>query len=492
MAGIGVKLNKIYSKNSITTNLLGFGFSTVITIAPMIVVIGAIIVMQLLLGFSSLDYFSRELYACTVLYIFIFALIAASPFNAVLSRYLSDTIYDEKYDAILPCYYIGLILNMGLALLMGVPFCIWELVVGQVGPVFVFAGFCGYLALGFVFFSMLFLSICKDYGRISRSFLAGMLLAIGLSFLLVKVFGMETTLAMLLGLDCGFALTGALEMARIRSYFRVNNGDYKAVLHYFKKYWQLVFANFFYILGLFIHNFVFWTTDMRIVVAKSFVCMTTYDMATCLAMFTNISATVIFISRMEMSFHERYKKYSEAIIGGRGMDIINAKKRMFGQMRMEIMNLVRIQFIVTVVLYLVFIILMPRFGFGGIILQIYPCLAAGYFILFLMYGEILFLYYFNDLNGSLASALSFCLATLLGSIVSCHFTAIWFGVGLVFGSFVGFTVAFFRLKSMEKNLDVHIFCNGNLLDRGPGKKQPSNIVFDRESVEMNEYLKGRQ
>ena len=492
MAGIGVKLNKIYSKNSITTNLLGFGYSTIITIAPMIVVIGAIILMQLILGFSKLDYFSRELYACTVLYMFIFGLLTASPFNAVLSRYLSDAIYDERYDAILPCYYMGLILNMGTAVIVGVPFCIWELVVGEVGAIYVFSGFCGYIALGIVLFSMLFLSICKDYGRISGCFFAGMVLTVGLSFVLVKLFGMETTLAMLIGLDAGFALTGALEMARIRSYFRVNNGDYKAVLHYLKKYWHLVAANFLYTLGLFIHNFVFWTTEMRIVVANSFVCMTTYDMATCLAMFTNLSASVIFISRMEMTFHERYKKYSEAVIGGRGMDIENAKRRMFEQMRMEIMNLVRIQFIVTVILYLVFIILMPRFGFGGMILQIYPCLAAGYFIMFLMYGEIVFLYYFSDLNGAVATALSFCAATLVGSIVSCHLPVIWFGAGLVFGSFVGFTVAFFRLHSIEKSLDIHIFCNGNLLDRGPGKKQPSNVVFDREAEAFKELEKGRR
>lgn len=40
------------------------------------------------------------------------------------------------------------------------------------------------------------------------------------------------------------------------------------------------------------------------VVRKSFVSMTTYDMATCLEMFTNISASVIFISRVEMHFEE--------------------------------------------------------------------------------------------------------------------------------------------------------------------------------------------
>ena len=144
MAGIGVKLNKIYGKNTITTTLVGFGYSTVITIAPMILVIGAIIVMQLLLGFSKLDYFSRDVYACTVLYIFVFGLLSASPFNAVLSRYLSDIIYEEHYEDILPCYYVGLVLNVILSALIGIPFCIWEIMVGKIDVIFVFAGFCGY------------------------------------------------------------------------------------------------------------------------------------------------------------------------------------------------------------------------------------------------------------------------------------------------------------------------------------------------------------
>lgn len=99
--------------------------------------------------------------------------------------------------------------------------------------------------------------------------------------------------------------------------FPENSGRYRRVFHYFREYWPLVLTNFLYTLGLYIHNFVFWTTDLHMVIARSFVCVTTYDMATCLAMFTNISASVIFISRVEMNFHERYKAYSEAVIGGR-------------------------------------------------------------------------------------------------------------------------------------------------------------------------------
>ena len=270
-----------------------------------------------------------------------------------------------------------------------------------------------------------------------------------------------------------------MEMALVKSYFRENSRKYKAVLGYFKRYWQLVGTNFFYTLGLYVHNFVFWTTDMRMVVVKSFVCAQPYDMATCLAMFTNLSASVIFISRVEMHFHERYKRYSEAVIGGRGNDIENAKNRMFYQLAEELLSLVRLQFIVSVILFLVCIILLPQFGFGGLVMQIYPCLAGGYFILFVMYAAIIFLYYYNDLGGSLMTSLSFCLVTLVGSIFSSRLPSpAWYGIGVVAGSMTGWTVAYYRIRRMEANLDIHIFCSGSIIEKGFGKK-PSSKVYDR-------------
>ena len=69
MAGIGVKLNKIYNKNTLTTNIIGMGYSAMITIAPMILVIAAIMVMQVVLDVSKVGYAQRELFACTVLYL---------------------------------------------------------------------------------------------------------------------------------------------------------------------------------------------------------------------------------------------------------------------------------------------------------------------------------------------------------------------------------------------------------------------------------------
>lgn len=476
MAGIGVKLNRIFNKQTVFTNLVGFGYSAAMTIAPMCVVMGAIMIMEYLLDFSRLGYAVRELFACTVLYIFIFALLTIAPFNAVISRYLSDVIYNETYEDILPCFYAGLLVNVLFSCLVGIPFCVHEYLTGKVDIFYVFAGYCGYSALVLIFYAMQYLSICKDYGKISLYFVTGMVVSVVSSLLLVHLLHMEVSFAILLSLDIGFLLTACLEMALIKSYFRTNSRKYRPLFRYFWRYWQLVVTNFLYTLGLFIHNFVFWTTDMRMVVVDSFVCVQPYDMATCLAMFTNLSASVIFISRVEMHFHDRYKRYSEAVIGGRWHDIENAKKRMFGQLSEELQNLVRLQFIVSVMLYFVCILLLPQLGYGGMVMRIYPCLAAGYFILFIMYAEIIFLYYYSDLAGSVFTALSFCLTTLAVSILATRLSPVWYGLGVVAGSAVGWTVAYYRIRAMEKNLDVHVFCSGSIVKRGHGRR-PSNRVY---------------
>ncbi len=478
MAGVGIKLNRIFEKKSIAADLVGFTYSIVITIAPIILVIANILLMGWILGFGEVAYLERELFSCTVLYTFIFALLTVEPFNAVLSKYVQDSIYEERYQDILPCYYLGLVMNLVLSCVLGIGFCLWEHFVGGVEVFYVFIGYCAYISMVLVFYSMVYLSICKDYERISLFFLLGMLEAFVLGVVLRYLFRWDVMHAMLFALMTGFFLIAILEFTAVKRYFLQNSNRYKPVLLYFKKWWKLVVTNFLYTLGLYIHNFVFWTDEGRMVVVKSFVCNQPYDMATCLAMFTNISATIIFVTRVEMFFHEKYKLYSEAVIGGKKTDIENTKNRMFRQLADELMNLARVQFIISVVVYLLCVVLLPQFGFAGMVMRIYPCLAAGYFILFLMYSAMLFLYYYNDLTGAVLTTLGFCLVTCIGSIAATHLPEIWYGIGVVLGSLTGWTIAYIRLRWVEKHLDIHIFCQGMLLKRGIGLK-PSGKVFEK-------------
>ena len=322
---------------------------------------------------------------------------------------------------------------------------------------------------------MLYLSLCKDYGKVSLFYIIGMTISVLFSLLLVKVFHVEVTYAMLLSLTLGFFIIASLGYALLRQYFTKNSGKYKEVFLYICKFWRLILANFFYTLGLYIHNFVFWNTSLKNVVVNSFVYAESYDFATCIAMFTNISASVIFVALVEMRFNGRYKQYSEAIIGGRLLDISKTKSRMFRMLADQIMSMVRIQFIISTVVFLICMLVLQKLGYSGLVIQLYPCLAAGYFIMYIMYSTFLFLYYFNDITGSLITSFLFVLFTLIFSIISSKLDIIWYGAGLVIGSFIAWTYGYFRLKWLEKNIEYHIFCNGTILDQVVGDKPASKV-----------------
>lgn len=482
MAGVGIKLKHIYEKKSIAANAFGIGYSVIITIAPMLFIVVSVWAMENVLGFANESYLTRDLFSSVLMYIFIFSLLAVHLlFSPVLSRFLQDAIFDERYEDVMPGYQVGLLMTLIFGCVPGAGFAMWMHFVGEVEASLVLLCYCGYTAMIFVLYSMNYLSVCKDFERISLFFFSGMVLAFLLSLLLRFVLHVAIIYSLLASLVAGFLLIAALEYTALKSYFPENSGQYSLVFRYCKKWWILMASNFFYVLGLYIHNFVFWTHETRTVVARSLVYNQNYDVASFIAIFTNISTLIIFISSVEMNFTKKYKNYSEAVIGGKRGDIDVSASRMFRQLSEELTNLTRLQFIITVTLYLLCVVILPQMGFAGGIMRIYPCLAAGFFILFIMYAAMHFLCYFNDFMGMALASAGFCIVTLLGSIFSMRLSEMWYGLGVVLGAFFGWTLAYIRLRWIEKNLNSCTFCTGSML-RSEKEEKPDSKVFDRRNM----------
>lgn len=485
MASLGKTIKKSFEKKTISSTLFGIIISSFTTVAPMFLIMGGILILYALLEYNTVIYSERLLFTSSILYIFIFALLCTSPFNSVISRYITDRIFEEQYDTILPCFYGGLFLNLTVCCLVGIPFYVYAVLVGKIDILFIFACFSTFISLSLVFYCMLFLSITKDYTKISLFFTIGVVTMILSALLLVKIFHISVTLGMLIAMTVGFLAIAICECAYIKGYFHSNNEHYFDFLSYFKKHWMLSLTNLFYTVALYAHNFIFWTLDDHIVVEHTYICYPPYDMATCIAMFTNISASVILITQIELHFHERYKAYSEAVIGGRLRDISKAKNRMFSLLSYQLMDVVRNQFIISVILYLLCMVFLPRFGFAGLVMEIYPCLAAGYFVIFLLYSAIIFLFYFNDKTGSMLTTLSFLILTSVISFFARDWEPIWYGIGTFVGAFVGWFIAYFRLRWVERNLDEHIFCQGQLIPV-TYETMPSSTVYTIEEKNKKE------
>lgn len=442
---------------------MGAGYSSLVTIGPTLVITGVMSALYLGLDISRVSYGERELLSATLLWVFLFSILVTAPFNALFSRYLADAFYQKDYGGILPSFYTGLTLVGALSLLLAAP-VLWSLHTrGGVDPLFLAAAYVLWVSAVLIFFTVTYLHATKDYRSIALFFLAGMAVAGGLAWAL-WAFGLCGTVhAILCGLAAGFFLIAFTQFAYVQRYFRGMEGrSFKCRLH-FVRHFPIFAANLLYTLGLYIHNFVFWNTPMRLEVAATFVCHQSYDMASCLAMFTNISTMVLFTVIAETRFHDAYQNYMQAVIGATYGRIRMYKQILFRTLSGQMIHVFGIQISITSVLFMA-VMLLGRQYFTGMTMEIYPVLAVSYLGIFMMYGNIVYLYYFEDQAGALLTALIYCACTLAGSLWSSTLTVQLFGLGAFLGMLAGWTFSFFRIRYVERNIEALIYCRHKVVD----------------------------
>lgn len=476
MAGIGFELKKIYKKDSLVSVLSGAAYSTVVVIGPTVIVMFTLLALYGILGYLDVMYSDRDLLSSSILYIFIFALIITAPINAVLSRYIADRIFEENYEDILPSFYTGLFISELAGAVIAIPFVARLVLVGNVEIIFAIIMYLFFMALITVFYSLTYLTVTKDYKIIAFDFLLGMLIAFLSAFLMNKAAGVEVIYAILGGMCLGFFTIGFLQIAYIRYFFSVSNQNYRGCLSYFRNMKRLFFGTLFYTLGIYIHNFIFWGGKGNLVIADTFFSNQPYDTASCLAMFTNISAMVIFTVMAETKFHDIYQKYNESVIGATLKDIELAKKNMFNLLVQQIGYVVRVQAIISIILFLLVVVFLPDYGFSGLEMTIYPSLAAAFFCIFTMYCNIIFLYYFNDHTGTFLTGLIFLCCTLVGTLITTQLAPQFYGIGALAGALIGWGFSYFRIRYLERHFDYHIMCSMHIL-KAKRTKKPDSVIY---------------
>ena len=459
---------------------MGVLYSTLVTIGPMVLVICAILFLYFFLGVTGISYADRELLSSTILYTFIFSVILTSPFNVVLSRYLADKFYLEEYGGILDSYYMGLTLCAGIASLMFVPLAFSLRMRGGVDIPFIAATYVQWISLVILFFSITYLHATKDYKAIAVFFLIGMAVSFLLSAAFYFLGRQDVVHAILYGLSSGFFVIATLNFSYIKRYFYGRAGKYTECLTYMLAYKRLLFANLFYILGLYVHNFVFWTVPGRTVIASTYYTNLSYDMASCLAMFTNIFVMVSFTVVVETRFHNVYKEHMEAVLGGTYKMIVKSKKKLFRTLTQQISQIFGSQVAITSVIFLLVVSFGTRMGIDSVTLAIYPILAVSFLGVFMMYGNLVYLFYFADLTGAFLTGAVFFAVTLIGSLVSCNFSASFWGIGVFAGMLAGWTFSFFRIRWIEKNLETYIFCDYKVIDTMKSSSK-GKIVYSKKA-----------
>ncbi|BDF04970.1 exopolysaccharide Pel transporter PelG [[Clostridium] hylemonae] len=481
MAGIGFELKKIYRKESISRGMLGVVYSSVVTVGPMLMVIAAILLLYFFLGMTKVSYADRELLSSTILYTFIFSVILTAPFNVVFSRYLADKFYTEEYSNILASYYTGNSICCILATVLFLPVG-WSLRVrGGIDIPFILAAYVQWISLVILFFAITYLHATKDYKIIALFFFIGMFVCFLSAFAFYKLLDQDAVHSIIYGLSLGFFLIAVLDFSYIKRYFRSVSRAYGECLPYLGIFKKLLAANLFYILGLYVHNFVFWTAPSRLFVASTFYSHQAYDMASCLAMFTNISVMISFMVVVETRFHNAYKEYMEGVIGGTYKMIVKARKKLFRTLSQQIIQVFGTQMAITSVIFLFLILFGTKIGFDSVTMAIYPVLVVAFLGIFMMYGNIIYLYYFADMTGAVITGALFFAVTLAASLLSSTWSVPFWGAGVFLGMLAGWTYSFFRIRWIERNLDTFIFCDYKVIDTMKSSSKGKIIYRKKEN-----------
>lgn len=124
MAGVGFELKKLFQKKGMVQQLKAYVYSTIVVVGPLLLTMLLVLGIQLMMIHFSYPYYLRERFISGVIYAFIFSYLIVSLISMVITRTVSDRIYQKKYEDILPIFYRTLQCILPVSALIGIIYLI--------------------------------------------------------------------------------------------------------------------------------------------------------------------------------------------------------------------------------------------------------------------------------------------------------------------------------------------------------------------------------
>lgn len=455
MAGVGFELKKIFKDNgSILNSLKGYSVTAVVTEGPMILTMVMLFMLRYLMKYYHASYKDQEIFLFIITYVLIFSLILSNTVLMFINRYISDCIYNEEMEAVLPSFFsitfllliVGTVLSWIYVSTLPVP---W---------MFRIAAVLQFNCMLVLWIQMAYLSAIKQYNYVLLGFLAGTIGSIGSAALMMWI-GVEALMAAMWGAMIGFLIMLFLFMSQMIAYYPMGEFHLFGYLPALDHYKILIAIGFFMALGLYAHNFVFWCSEFRNQIFPTGVYCTRYDIPVFFATLTIIPMLVQFVVSLETNFCEKNRAYFDTILyGGRLSDIRMAKEDMEKTLFRELAHMMEIQLIFTVLAVIVGGNYLKTVGLDEAMTGIYRILCFGYCLYGLVKCMIIILLYFDDRKGALAGATLFTGSSILFSILTLPFgTDVW-GVGFFLSGIVSAIYVMYRTRKYLNQLEYHVFC----------------------------------
>jgi len=257
-----------------------------------------------------------------------------------------------------------------------------------------------------------------------------------------------------------FLVTITLLMINISRTFQYNDGSYFYFLKYYKEVKELAISSMFYSITLFIHNIIIWFSPIGVLIANTYICAPSYDMASFFAMLTILPSTVLFVVNAETNFYDKYVEYVTILSGaGTLRELEDSRVELKNILYFELSFIVEMQFMITIISMFLARYIFPYLGISSEIYGYFGFLAIGYFCLIMVNLVTVFMFYF-DARNEVAKIMSFLLVSnILCTYITLLLGQKFYGMGTLVASFLSFIYALLTLRKIMINLNYRLYCS---------------------------------
>ncbi len=302
MAGIGFVLRRLYRQDNLSGLFKLCLHSVVASTGPWLFTVLALGTIAFL-GKNIVPLEILTNFRAILIYNFSFSLIISGPIFMVATRYLADCIHRRDVSNA-PGMLLG-----SLTLLW---FC--ELILASIFYFYfidlsfpmALSAVVNFLLISAVWLFSIFISALKNYQLISRSFLAGMVVAVCASTLLAPQYG---EIGLINGFSLGICIIIGLLAANILAEYPFSIKEPFAFISYFRKYWEIALSGFICNLAIWVDKWIMWFSPEAITLKSGLIIYPDYDSAMFVAYLTVVPAMAIFLFNIETNFFEKYVRF---------------------------------------------------------------------------------------------------------------------------------------------------------------------------------------
>lgn len=468
MAGIGFELKKLYKKEGMLAKLKGHFFSIFVTIGPILISVLLIVSLQVILRSIGIKRSEIDLLQATIMYSFIGGVIITSGYSMLLSRYLSDRLYINRKEDMLPALYGSIAVIVTIMGIVGLLFY-WNSPLDLVYKMFAYILF---VELGLQIVISVFVSAIKDYRKVSYSFVIGTIFGFIVAYSLLSYTNLRDILAVLIALDAGLLLIILLLIYEVKRFFKVKSNLYYAFIGYFENIRLIFLTNMLYISSLYIHNYMFWRySDLSYTLAETYTYAPLYDVPAAFAFLSLTPTLVMFVVKVETAFFEKYRNLFYLINHNASYDDIKySKEELLNVTGKELQYMMEIQLFFSIAFIIVGSLFLPNIGFTNRMVALFIVQVLSYYCMIISFVIMTIMLYYDYQVGAVTLAATLFVGVGIFSRISIIFGDVFYGFGFLFGSFTTLVLGLFILNRYLKDLEYRVFCDQVVwMDKAPGR-----------------------